>query len=104
MINQKHCDSAYLRQGTSYQYRDTDPDPNRHQNLIICSLAHCQPSLKILRKSVRKFLRKVANRQTDRQTDRQTKKQTDKNRQTNNGENITSLAEVKTLETYKNVP
>ena len=35
-----------------------------HQNLIICSLAHCQPSLKISCKSVRKFLRKVANRQT----------------------------------------
>jgi len=39
-----------------------------HQNLTICSLAHCQPSLKISCKSVRKFLRKVANRQTDRQT------------------------------------
>jgi len=42
-----------------------------HQNLIICSLAHCQPSLKISCKSVRKFLRKVANRQTDKQTDKQ---------------------------------
>ena len=38
----KHWDSAYLRQGTSYQCRGTD----RHQNLIICSLAHCQPFLK----------------------------------------------------------
>ena len=46
-------------------------DPDRHQNLNICSLAHCQPSLKIACKSVQKFLRKVANRQTDRQTDRQ---------------------------------
>jgi len=23
------------------------PDPDRHQNLTICSLVHCQPSLKI---------------------------------------------------------
>ena len=30
-----------------------------------CSVAHCQPFLKISCKSVRKFLRKVANRQTD---------------------------------------
>jgi len=45
-----------------------DGDPDRHQNLNICSLARCQPSLKILCKSVRKFLRKVANRQTDKQT------------------------------------
>jgi len=41
--NEKHWDSAYLRQGTCY------PDPwlDHNQNLIICSLAHCQPSLKI---------------------------------------------------------
>jgi len=39
-------------------------DPDRHQNVIICSLAHCQPSLKISCKSVEKFLCKVANRQT----------------------------------------
>ena len=38
---------------------------DRHQNLIICSLVHCQPSLRISCKSVGKFLRKVANRQTD---------------------------------------
>ena len=62
------------------------PDPDRHQNLIICSLAHCQPSLKISCKSVRKFLRKVANKQTERQT--------------NNDENITSLAEVITVNLY----
>jgi len=43
-------------------------DPDRHQNLIICSLSHCQHSRKISRKSVRTFLCKVANRQTDRQT------------------------------------
>ena len=78
--NKKHWDwdSAYHRQG-SYQCRDTAPEPDRHQKLTICSLA--QPSLKISCKSVRKFLRKVDNRQ-----------QTDK--QTNNDENITSLAEV----------
>ena len=46
-------------------------DSDRHQNLIICSLTHCQPSLKISCKSVQKFLRKVANRQGDRQTDKQ---------------------------------
>jgi len=40
-------------------------DLDSHQNLIICSLAHCQPSLKISCKSVSKFLHKVANRQTD---------------------------------------
>jgi len=53
-----------------------DPDPVRdsyhRQNLVVRSLAHCQPSPKISCKSIRKFLRKVANRQTDRQTDRQT--------------------------------
>ena len=42
--------------------------PYRHQNLIICSLAHCQPSSKISCKSVGKFLREVANRQANRQT------------------------------------
>jgi len=46
------------------QYLYTDSDSDRRQNLIICSLAHCQPSLKISCKSVWKFLRKVANRQT----------------------------------------
>jgi len=50
------------------------------KNLIIYSLANCQPSLKILCKSVGKFLRKVANRQT--------------NIQTNNDDYIPSLAEV----------
>ena len=47
-----------------------DGDPDRHQNLIACSLVHCQPFLKISCKSVWKFLRKVANRQTDKQTRR----------------------------------
>jgi len=41
-----------------------DGDPDRHQNLTVCPLAHCQPSLKITCKAVWKFLRKVANRQT----------------------------------------
>jgi len=47
----------------SYHCRDTDPpdlDLDRHENLIICSSAHWQNSLKISCKSVRKFLRKVA--------------------------------------------
>jgi len=42
-------------------------DPERHQNLVICALAHCQPSLKVSCKSVQTFLRKVANGQTNRQ-------------------------------------
>jgi len=37
--------------------------PDRHQNLIIWSLAHSQPSLRISCKSVPNFLHKVANRQ-----------------------------------------
>ena len=53
-----------IRIRTRIQIRDSDS----HQNLIVCSLAHCQPSLKISCKSVRKFLRKLANRQTDKQT------------------------------------
>ena len=41
-------------------------DPDRHQNVIICSMAHCQPSLKIPCKSVKKFFCNVSNRQTNR--------------------------------------
>jgi len=37
----------------------------RHQNVIVCSPANCQPSLKISCKSPQKFLRKVANRETN---------------------------------------
>ena len=54
-------------------------DPDHHQNLIICSLAHCQRSVKMSCKSVQKFLHKVANRQT------------------NNGDYISSLVEVKII-------
>ena len=57
-------------------------DPYRHQNFVICSLVHCQPSLKIWCKSVWKFLCKVANKQA------------------NNDENINSLAEVITVFDY----
>jgi len=49
-------------------------DPERHKNLTIYSLSHCQSYLKISCKSVWKFLRKVANKQTDRQTDKQRRK------------------------------
>jgi len=45
-------------------------DPGRYQNLIICSLTHCQHSLKILCKFVRTFLRKAAHRQTDKRTNK----------------------------------
>jgi len=55
-------------------------DPNHHQNLIICSLAHCQPFLKISCKSVQTFSPKVANRQT------------------NNDDYISSLAEIITIQ------
>jgi len=61
------------------RYTDPDPDPHpdpyRHQNLIICSLAYCQPPQNFMQ-ILWENLRKVANRET------------------NNGENITSLAEV----------
>jgi len=48
-------------------------DPDRHQNLIICSLAHCQPSRKFQANPFRSFFRKVSksNRQRNRQTNRQ---------------------------------
>jgi len=56
--------------GKQFLYSDGDRD--HRQSLIVCSLAHCQPSLKFSCKSVRKFLCNVANKQTDKQTDRQT--------------------------------
>ena len=51
-----------------------DGNSDRHQNLIICSSGHSQPSLKISCKSVQKFLDKVADKQTNRQTNKQTHK------------------------------
>ena len=45
-----------------------DGDPVRHQNIIICSLAYCQSSMKISCKSIWKFLHKVAERQRNRRT------------------------------------
>jgi len=42
-------------------------DPHGHQNLIICSVAHCQPPPKLSRKSVQKFF----FAQTDKQTNKQ---------------------------------
>jgi len=51
-----------------------DGDSDRHQSLIICTLAHCQPSPKISCKSVWKYLHKVANRQTNRQTNKRQRK------------------------------
>ena len=48
-----------------------DGDPDRHQNLIVCSLAHYQSSLKISCKSYRKILCKFANRRTDKQRRKQ---------------------------------
>ena len=44
-----------------------DGDPDRHRNLIVCSLTHCQSCVKISCKSVVNFLRKVANSQTNEQ-------------------------------------
>jgi len=54
------------------------PDPDRHQNLIICSSAHCQPSLKVFCDG--SFCAKLLT-----------------NRQTNNDENITYLTQVITM-------
>jgi len=52
-----------IESGKQSLYPDDDAD--RYQNLISCSLARCQPSLKILCKSVRKFLWTVTNKQTN---------------------------------------
>jgi len=76
--NKKHWDSAYLHQGRLTSVAIQIRDPDRHQNLSICSLVHCQPTLKISCKSVSNFLCKVANRQT------------------NNDDYVSSSAEVKT--------
>jgi len=73
-----HFTSVAIRIPIRIQIRD----PDRHQNLTICSLVHCQPSLKISCKSVRKFF--CAKLLTDRQTDRQT----------NSDDYISSLPEV----------
>jgi len=81
--------SRYQSRHLVNRFEMTNPDPDRHQNLTICSVAHCQPSLKISCKFVWKFLRKVANRQT--------------NRQTNHDENITSLTEVNIVSVLKTV-
>ena len=50
-----HTSAKTRLTGVAMRIRD------RHQNFIICSLAHYQPSLKISRKSVQQFLYKVAN-------------------------------------------
>jgi len=65
MYNEKHWDSAYLRQDMSYQCRDTDPD--RHKNVIICSSAHYQHSLKISCKSGSFCTKLLTDRQTNKQ-------------------------------------
>ena len=62
---------------------DTD-DPDHSQNLITSSFYYFGHILKILSKFVHKFLSYLVHKQTDGRTDR---------RQTNPGENITSLAE-----------
>jgi len=63
-VNHFHiCNSD--KSGKQSLYADGDAD--RYQNSTICSLVHCQASLKISSKSVWKFLHKFANRQ-DKQT------------------------------------
>jgi len=44
-------------------------DPDSQQNLIVCSLVHCQPSLEISCKSVHNFFypKLLTNRQTNKQ-------------------------------------
>ena len=60
---------------------DPDSDLNHSQNLITSSFYHFGHILKILSMSVHKFLNYLVHKQTEAQT--------------NPGENITSLAEVK---------
>ena len=61
----------------------TNPENNPYTQTVIriatkispfCSMAHCQPSLKISWGCVRKFLRKVASRHKDRKTNKQRRK------------------------------
>ena len=78
-----HTSAKARLTGVAIRIRLRIRDPDRHQNLIICSMVHCQPSLKISCKSVQKFLGKVANRQT--------------NRQTNSDDYISSLVEVTSI-------
>jgi len=66
----RHVLSVFGSRFGSYPWSD------HHKNLITCSSAHCQPSLKISSKSIQKFLCKIANKQR------------------NNDKNITSLMEV----------
>jgi len=67
------CHLQYDKSEKQSLYRDGDCD--RNQNLIIYSMARCQPSLKISCKSVSEFLRKVANEQTaNRRTDKKRRK------------------------------
>jgi len=66
--NSKHWDSAYLRQGTSYQCRDTDPwsgSPPKFNHLFIRPLPIFPENFMQIRLDV---FPKVANRQTDTQT------------------------------------
>jgi len=58
--------------------------PDHPKNLITCSLCHARRYLEISERSVHNFLSYLSDTQTNRQTNRQTK----------NGKNITSLAEV----------
>ena len=69
---------------------DPDSDPDHFQNLIISSFYLFRHILKISSKSVHKFLSYLVHKQTNGQTDGQT----------NPGENITSLAEVISLDLY----
>jgi len=75
IVNYKYWDSAYLRQGTFYQCRD--PDPDCHQNLIVCSLAIAKLPWKFHPNPFRSF---GAELLTDRQPGKQTDRQTDKQR------------------------
>jgi len=57
-------DSAYIRQGMSYQCAISvspsgESDPDRHQNLIICSSAHCNLPWKFHANPFRSFCAKL---------------------------------------------
>ena len=49
---------------------DPDQDPDLHQNLIIISLSHTQPTHQISSESIHNFLRYPAHNQIDKQTNK----------------------------------
>jgi len=64
-----HTSAKARLTSVAIQIRIRIPDPDRHQMLIICSLAYCQPPSKFHADPFESFCAKLlTNRQTDRQT------------------------------------